>query len=499
MAKLVSASASAWAAIVALAGGYVLVDLIAAAPDSPLVPPLVQGDRPAGWMARAASALALDRLGRTGLTALSLVVMAVLLGAFAVLLVEAWRRRVGVGPVAVAGVAVIGLAVLAPVLLSRDVYSYAAYARIAAVHGENPYVTPPSAFPADPFAEVVSPKWLDTRSRYGPLFTLVGEGVVRSASNSGSTVIGFKVLAAVGLLVAAGFGAAAAAQSGRAPPAFAAAAALLNPVLVIHTVGGGHNDTLVAAFLAAAAYLAIRTRASSQPWGALAVTALLTFGALIKVTAGIVLLVWLWSLARRQRDSWLRTVVLHAGVAAGVAAIVTVPYYAGARTPAVLANVVDLQGWASPARLVARGAEAVGNLVGASVGDALSTAVYAAFLAVFAWALLRLLRGNEDSSPASWGVALVLFALAAPYLLPWYVAWFIPLLPLAADRRFLVIGLAAAGLLATTGIPAEPGSAPGLWRGMVLAVHYVVAPAMLVLLVAALRRPRRAEETLLNA
>jgi hypothetical protein len=78
--------------------------------------------------------------------------------------------------------------------------------------------------------------------------------------------------------------------------------------------------------------------------------------------------------------------------------------------------------------------------------------------------------------------------LASPYLLPWYAAWFLPFLPLLADSGLTWIGLAAAGLLALTGVPAEPAFDPGLWRGMILAVHYVVAPVMLALFVAAMWR-----------
>ena len=37
-----------------------------------------------------------------------------------------------------------------PLLLSHDVYSYWAYARIAAQHHEDPYTVPPASFPADP-------------------------------------------------------------------------------------------------------------------------------------------------------------------------------------------------------------------------------------------------------------------------------------------------------------------------------------------------------------
>jgi len=102
------------------------------------------------------------------------------------------------------------------------------------------------------------------------------------------------------------------------------------------------------------------------------------------------------------------------------------------------------------------------------------------------WRLLR----EPDARPVAdaWGSALLLFALAAPYLLPWYVAWFVVPLALMRDGGLIVAGVAAASVLALTGIPAEPAASPGLWRDMLLAVHYVAAPAMLVLFAITLRR-----------
>ena len=90
--------------------------------------------------------------------------------------------------------------------------------------------------------------------------------------------------------------------------------------------------------------------------------------------------------------------------------------------------------------------------------------------------------------PHRWGVALLLFALAAPYLLPWYVAWFVPLLALLDDEGLIWTGVALGCMLALTGVPAEPDGAPGLWRVMILGVHYGAAPVSLALLAIALRR-----------
>ena len=71
-----------------------------------------------------------------------------------------------------------------PVLLSTDAYTYWAYGRVAAVHGENPYRTAPEAFPEDPAYERMGADWRDTTSVYGPGFTLGSEAVALAAGDS---------------------------------------------------------------------------------------------------------------------------------------------------------------------------------------------------------------------------------------------------------------------------------------------------------------------------
>jgi hypothetical protein len=103
-----------------------------------------------------------------------------------------------------------------------------------------------------------------------------------------------------------------------------------------------------------------------------------------------------------------------------------------------------------------------------------------------------MLRGARPESPADgWGVGLLLFALASPYLVPWYAAWFLPFVAAFTDERLALIGLASSGLLAVTGVPAEPAGEPALWRDMMLFVHYGVAPVVLGLFVAAAARVTR--------
>jgi hypothetical protein len=485
-------SPRARAGLLVLVLGFAGLELVAGAPLSPLVPRLPAGVAAPSWSSGGASALAIDRLGRTALTVVSVALLGLLVVAFALVVREAARGRVGLRLILAATAVSLALAASGPLLLSRDVHSYAAYGRMLALHGANPYRLPPSAVPGDPFTPVVSREWVGARSVYGPAFTLLSAGIARVWSGSPSaTILAFKILAALAAGLAALFAAMAARVVRPGVEAAAAAMVGLNPVIVVHTVGGGHNDAIVAALLAGALLLAVRVGPSRA---GVAVTALLVVASLVKVIASIPLLLWLWLvMTTGPKGRRSRTALAHGGTALGILAALTIPVFAGTATLTAVANLASRQGWASPARLVARGAQAVGRTVAGSGGaSVLAGLVYGLFAAMFIVVVVRLiLEASPGSGTRAWGIAILVFALAAPYLLPWYAAWFAPFLALIADRRLQWAGLAACGVLALTGVPAEPATDPALWRGMQLAVHYVAAPLMLLLLAVAVRATLR--------
>jgi alpha-1,6-mannosyltransferase len=486
-----------------LVAGYLFMELIAGAPASPLVPALPREVGLPAWNIRGAALLGLDRQGRTALTVLALTVMAALVAAFLTLVRESWRGRVRLAPVMVAGGASLVLSMAGPLLLSRDVYSYAAYGRMFALHDANPYVLPPSAVRNDPFTPVLSPQWRNTRSDYGPAFTLISAGIARASSGSPeATIRSFQVLAGAALAGAALLAAAACRRVRPERTAMAAAVVALDPVLVLHTVGGGHNDALAALLLAAALWLSVRGgslsgeipgSAAQGPVsaGTSTVTVLLTLAALVKLSLGVALAVWVWLLWRGAPPGRrVRVEAVHAVLVVATGTAATAPLWAGFRTLRSLSTLTSLEGWASGVRLVARGAEAVARALGGSgAATATGRAIDAAFLLVLAAALWRLLsRATPPAAGPAWGTSLLLLALAIPIFLPWYAAWFLLFLPLLSDDVLIWIGLGASVLLALTGIPAEPSGAPGLWQDMVLAVHYGAAPIMLGLFAVAVSR-----------
>ena len=60
-----------------------------------------------------------------------------------------------------------------PILLSTDVFSYIAYARMGVEHGINPYLHGPIAILHDPVYRYVGQDWKHVATAYGPLYTLL--------------------------------------------------------------------------------------------------------------------------------------------------------------------------------------------------------------------------------------------------------------------------------------------------------------------------------------
>ncbi len=504
--RRIATSGRSAAALAAVLGAEVAFVVAGGTTPSPLAPPLPDGVVPPEWASSLAGAVGLDRLGWTGASILGLALLAVATLGWGVLLAEARRGRVGVRVVVGVSLVAVAVAAAGPLLLSRDVYSYAAYGRITAVHGANPYLEPPSAFPDDPFTAVVSSTWIDQRAVYGPAFVLIAAGVAAAGEDSpAATVAGFKLLAGAAMLAALLLVVSAARRLRPQRAALVAVAAGIGPVTVLHVVGGAHVDALVAAWVAGGLWFGARwwtrSHGDSPPdavaWPACGATACLTLAALTKAPAGVALLLWLaWLVATAEPGRRARTLLVHAGVAVGLAAVLFAPLWAGWRTLAPLAGLSDLLGWASGPGLVGRVARALGEAVGsASLGRALVVAVNAAFLgllAVLLWRVVRaLLHGAHRSSAIlteGLGTGLLLIALCGPYLPPWYPAAYLVPAGLLVEEGWAAAALGTAAVLALTGVPSEPGPSPDLYAAMLWVVHWVAAPAMLAVLAILARR-----------
>ncbi|MFN8233230.1 MAG: hypothetical protein U0V56_07095 [Actinomycetota bacterium] len=487
-------SRSASLAIASSVLGVTLVALVASVPGSPLQPVLPDALEPTGPFAWLARALGLDALSGPALAAAGVVAVAVAAGSFLVVLRAAWQGRVSVRAVFALTVAYHVVVLVLPLLFSRDVYSYALYGRIAGVHGANPYVATPADFPEDPLSLLVGPKWVDTPAVYGPLFTGASAMLARSIASAEGLVTAFRVLA-----IAASLGTAWAilvtarrAWPGRA--AFAVAAFGLNPVVLFQSAASGHNDLWVALGIASACWLLLARRE-------LAAVVVLTLAALVKATAALpLLLLIVWCVARRPRDERARAALTRAGPALAIGLVVAAPFLQLHDPTLGMLELAGHEGWLAPSRLFRRILDGVS-------GDALGVVARVAFagllLAGVAWLVVAVWRrapraaapadGDALEAVAAWGSSLLLLMLLGPVLLPWYVAWALPLawlLPRVPRAVLLVVSTC----LAVSQWAAEPARFPTAYDVNVLVGHYVITPvvigAMAWLLVDGSRRLR---------
>ena len=391
--------------------------------------------------------------------------------AFAVLLALEHRRpALRPGAVLVATAAVLVVAVVVPPQTSRDVWLYAVYGRTVTVHHDSPYTSPPSAHAGDPIVERVEPAYRNTRSLYGPAFVATSAA---GAAAAGDSPLGlrlfFQGLAAIAVMAAAVLLHRAGAGTG------ALAFVGLNPVVAANVVNNAHNDVLVGLGVLGAILLLRRQQARGAAL-VLGLTCLVKPPAAIAVLA---VLLWAWTRDRRLA----RTI-------AGVAGTVVVAGYAVAGGPAAVAPLLD----------------AAHHMSRSSVWTALDwwwgVALPAGAIAALAVAAVVVVSGRWSRRPdpaAVTAAALFAYALAAPYVVPWYTVWALPVAALTWRSRLArVIAAHAAALFVAYSLRRE--MADPLYDG-VYALGRIVLPAaavLLLVLLVLLARRRQATDVLVT-
>jgi hypothetical protein len=467
----------AWPAVAVGVAGFLVEAVVAAVPGSPLQPILAPGADPGGPFVWIAETIGLDRLGAT-LPVVSVLGVAAGLAGFLVLLRAAWRGEVTMRLALGLSVAFHLAIVLLPLLISRDVYSYIAHGQIVSVHHANPYVETPADFPSFLTRELVGPKWVDTPSVYGPLFSHLSNVVTRMSTRLDVLVDAFRLIA-IGASLATTF--VIGAVSRRVRPsraAFAVAAFGLNPVILFQSAASSHNDLLVGLAVAAAAWCAIRDR---TVWA----VAILTCGALIKATAflPLVLLV-VWVIWRRPASERLRAGAAHAGVALAIVAIAAAPFFQLHDPTLGMLELSSHEGWLAPSRFFRRILDAIS---GDTLGVVARVAFLLALVVVVLWLVRAVSRAAASGRPPTevlggWGWSLLALTLLGPVLLPWYLAWSLPviwILPRVPRVSLIVFS----GVLALSQWTAEPLRFPEAYDVNVLIGHYVLTPLVIGLLV----------------
>ena len=328
------------------------------------------------------------------------------------------------------------LVLLAPPILSTDMFSYVAYSRLGALYHINPYLHGPSTISFDALYPFVSPRWITTPTVYGPLFTALGYALARF--DLAAQVLVYKSVAAVsGLIVIAIVWRAAGLRG--LNQAKAVTLVGLNPVTILYGVGGGHNDLLMLAVLMGAVYLVLRQRDSTS--GALIVVA-----AAVKLSGGLLLPFALANgRARGDGRGWSPTVLAGATAATVLIGVPSLVLFG----PSVLHLFSTLQ------RIQSHGGEpSIRGWILTALGFQrwiwpVGIVLDVAFVAAVARLAFRVWRGRLDWIAAA-GWATVWMIVTAGFLLPWYVAWLIPLAALSRDRRLLMASMALTAICLTT-------------------------------------------------
>jgi hypothetical protein len=379
------------AALAGLVAAIALLAAASAAAPSTIVPRARPGFFP-GWLAGPLHGLS---------PALSIGALQALVGIACVCFLVALRcaGRLGTRRLWTAIILANVAGALAPPLFSADVFGYVGYARLAALHGLNPYLVGAGAAPHDPISALVG--WPTLTTPYGPLFTLLSEAFV--PLGIAGAVWGFKVLAALLSLATV-------AVLWRAAPAFGrsrhSAIALfgLNPVVVVFAVPGAHNEALLALLTVAAAVWV--TSGHEARAGVAAVAA-----AAVKASSALLLPFALIGSTQRRRAA----IAMGAAIV-GVAAIAIIAF--GAHPAALAGALTTQQGKVAGHSLPSE----VSKLLGLGM---LALGVRIAFLValagVFALMLRRALRGAPWLDCYGWTTLALLCSTA--WLWPWYGLW----------------------------------------------------------------------------
>ncbi len=327
----------------------------------------------------------------------------------------------------------------APPLFSHDIYSYVDYARLGVLHGLDPYVFRPDAFPTDPaYAHVT---WTAVSSAYGPLFTLATYPLAWLPV--WAAVAALKLAAGAAVLAIAALVARLAPARGVSPLG-AAAFVALNPVVLLQVVGGGHNDAvaMLVATAGAAAVLSAREAAGG---------AALAAAFFLKPPAAIAAPFALLDASRCGLLPCPSTEKVHNGAIrrrCGAASRLLGGAAIAALAIGAAAYVAFGWHWLHAIELIGSHQGKTTQMSVPTTAARLSgldpTAVRAAALALYALALAYLLfrtwQGSDWLRMAAWASFGLLLATA--WLLPWYLIWTVPLVALSRDRPLQLLTLA---------------------------------------------------------
>lgn len=394
----------------------------------------------AGLVACAGGTAAWVLHGKAPSRPLNLIFIGIALAGYATL-VLAMRRNARAVPLWLIVGVIAGLVVEAAVLYPRnsyDLWAYSTYGRIVAHYGDNPYTVDPGSYAGDPFVDRLAPEWAATRSVYGPAFTGLSAIAMRLIESPTAAMVFFQALAGLAVLL----GLLLIWRHTRDPAAIAFAG--LHPVVAVSVVNGGHNDALLG--LAVIGGLLLITHKRYTVGGVvLALAALVKIVGLFALAAAVW---WIWR--RRGRPGALRAAL--AGGATFVAGYAVVGF------GAAFSAMSDVARYITRFSIARRFSPGV-----AQDTDVAATVVQVWFAIVVVVAVVLVLRYARDHDLfVTATVPLIVYVLLSAYMLPWYVAWALPVLALrrtTAPARLLAATAAALMLVYWPTSAQYPGDA----------------------------------------
>jgi Glycosyltransferase family 87 len=391
------------------------VVLDGAVEHSPLIP---RQPRIAGWLSGIG-----ERLGYRVFLIAVLVALVAYVG-LAVLAAAKGERAIS-KRWAIALIALLHIVVfVGPVLLSTDVFSYIAYARMGVEHGINPYLHGPAVISHDPIYRYVGHDWRKVASAYGPLYTLLTYPLAPLGIKGALWAMKLEaLLASAGTLALVWR----CAKARRLDPVLAILLVGANPLYVIYGLGGAHNDLIMMLAMMAAVTLTLTPPATARREAA--ATAVIVAGALTKATVAALLPFMI--LSRRR----LAPIAGALGALAAGALIGLIAF--GPHGIDVVSALNRDAAFVSTDSFATEIAHLFGK---PGVFPVDHTILKAGLVAIVAHLLWRTWRGYDWIAASGW--TLLAISVTSTWLLAWYILWPLPLAVVARDRRLLIATLA---------------------------------------------------------
>lgn len=337
-------------------------------------------------------------------------------------------------------------------LTSRDLFSNVAYGELQRL-GRSPYLEGPRAVGGALLAQI-APRWADTPSPYGPVVSIVSRVAAAAGAGLSSPVWGggaaFKLAMAAAALATVLF---AYAEARRHDPAEAArrfAILAFSPLLAWEISAQAHNDGLLVLALMVFVWAAGRGRDHVA-------VAAVTAGALVKIAAAPLLVLYLLLVGRRSP----RRAAGLALVATGLAVALVAPYWRG------LATLGGLR-VATGGGDVQRHAHSLADLLALVLQPVAPRAAAVAYWACWTGSIVlcaaigirAALRATSVERVVHGGLSVFLaYCLTTPWFQPWYATWLLPLAVAERDPRTRrIVAVYAVLTAAQWAVPLDPVS-----------------------------------------